>query len=396
MIERTLAGHVCALARRHPVVTVTGPRQSGKTTLCRALFGDRPYASLEAPDVREFALRDPRGFLAQFPDGVVLDEVQRAPDLLSYLQGIVDARPRPGRFILTGSQHFGLLEAISQSLAGRTAIAHLLPLGLDEVRRFPRAPRGLFESMIAGGFPAIHDRRLGPGEWLGDYVATYVERDVRRLLNVGDLMAFRTFVRLCAGRSAQLVNLSALAADAGVTHNTARAWLGVLETSFLVFRLAPHHANLRKRLVKTPKLHLVDAGLLCHLLGVRTSDDLATHPLRGAIFETGVAGEIWKARLHRGVRDGLSFYRDRTGLEVDLLVEAGRTLLAVEAKSGRTVAGDFFRSLDAFAGLASAAPRARAVKRIVVHGGDTGQRRTTARVLSWSEIDRYDWLAGKE
>lgn len=391
MVPRTLEPKLLALARRFPAVTVTGPRQSGKTTLCRAAFPGKPYVSLEAPDVRQYATEDPRGFLRDHRDGAILDEVQRAPELLSYLQPLLDERPAPGHFILTGSANLGLLESVSQSLAGRTALLNLLPLSLEEVRRFPEAPGDLFSLLWHGGYPAIFDRHPDPTDWLSSYVGTYVERDVRQILNVGDLLAFQTFLRLCAGRSAQLLNLSALGADAGVTHATARAWISVLEASFVAYRLAPFHSNLVKRLVKTPKLHLYDSGLLCFLLGIRSPDQLREHPLRGAIFETWVASEVLKARVHRGLPAGMSFYRDRKGEEVDIVVEMGRSIVAVETKSARTVVSDFFASLDKMADLIGSERRGRQLRRVVVYGGEERQQRTGVTVLPWSMVDRYDW-----
>lgn len=391
MVPRTLEPKLLALARRFPAVTVTGPRQSGKTTLCRAAFPDKPYVSLEAPDVRQYATEDPRGFLRDHRDGAILDEVQRAPELLSYLQPLLDERPTPGHFILTGSANLGLLESVSQSLAGRTALLNLLPLSLEEVRRFPGGPGDLFSLLWHGGYPAIFDRHPDPTDWLSSYVGTYVERDVRQILNVGDLLAFQTFLRLCAGRSAQLLNLSALGADAGVTHATARAWISVLEASFVAYRLAPFHSNLVKRLVKTPKLHLYDSGLLCFLLGIRSPDQLREHPLRGAIFETWVASEVLKARVHRGLPAGMFFYRDRKGEEVDIVVETGRRIVAVETKSARTVVSDFFASLAKMAALIGSERRGRQLRRVVVYGGEERQQRTGVTVLPWSMVDRYDW-----
>ncbi|HXU30271.1 MAG TPA: ATP-binding protein [Thermoanaerobaculia bacterium] len=391
MIVRVLEARLRELAGKFPIVTVTGPRQSGKTTLCRAVFPDKPYASLEAPDVQEYARGDPRGFLAEYPDGAVLDEVHRVPELLSYLQPLVDEEPAPGRFVLTGSANFALLQSLGQSLAGRTALLDLLPLSLEEIRRFPEPPNDLTTLLWRGSYPSLYDRGLEPGDWYPSYVATYLERDVRTLLAVGDLLAFQTFLRLCAGRVGQLVNFSNLAAEAGVTHNTSRAWLSVLEAGYVTWRLPPFHANVSKRLVKAPKLHFVDSGLVCYLLGIRSADQLRDHPLRGAIFETWVASEILKSRVHRGLPPSLLFFRDAKGSEVDLVVEDGRSLFAIETKSGRTIAGDFFGGLEQFRALAAEARPDLQTKPFLVYGGAEAQKRTLAEVIPWSELDRHAW-----
>jgi uncharacterized protein len=391
MIPRVLEARLRELAGKFPIVTVTGPRQSGKTTLCRAVFPGKPYVSLEAPDIQEYARRDPRGFLAERSEGAVLDEVHRVPELLSYLQPLVDERPDRGRFILTGSANFALLHSLGQSLAGRTALLELLPLSLEEIRRFPEPPGDLFTLLWRGSYPALYDRGLEAGDWYPSYVATYLERDVRAILSVGDLLAFQTFLRLCAGRMGQLVNFSALAADAGVTHNTARSWLSVLEAGYVAWRLPPFHSNLSKRLVKTPKLHFVDSGLACYLLGIRSADQLRDHPLRGAIFETWVASEILKARVHRGLQPSLSFFRDRKGTEVDLVIEDGRALLAVETKSGQTIAGDFFAGLESFMAMAAGSQPPRQPKGFLVYAGAETQKRSIAEVVSWSDLDRCRW-----
>ena len=263
MIQRDLADKLRATARAAPAVTLTGPRQSGKSTLCRMVFPNHAYTNLEAPDVRAFAAQDPRGFLGQFRAGAVIDEIQRVPELTSYLQGMIDADPKHGRWILTGSQSLTMMESVSQSLAGRTGVLHLMPLARSEVRRFRRPPKSLDEAMFTGGYPRILDQRLAPSEWLGSYVRTYVERDVRLISNIGDLGTFQRFVQLCASRTAQLLNLSSLALDAGISQPTAKTWLSILEATFLAFRLQPYFASLGKRLIKTPKLHFIDAGLVC-------------------------------------------------------------------------------------------------------------------------------------
>jgi predicted AAA+ superfamily ATPase len=391
MVPRRLGTRLRALARRFPVVTVTGPRQAGKTTLCRALFPRHRYASLEAPDTREYATEDPRGFLAELAQGAVIDEVQRAPALLSYLQEEVDARPRPGRFVLTGSANLGLLAGVSQTLAGRTGLATLLPFGHDELRGFAHAPRERDAILWSGAFPAVFDRRIPVSEWFSAYVATYVERDVRQILNVSDLQAFQSFVRLCAGRVGQLVNLASLGSDCGITHNTARSWLSVLEASYVALRVPPWHANLGKRLVKTPKLYFVDTGLLCALLGIRTASQVAEHPLRGAIFENWVVTEVLKARVHRGLPADLHFFRSRSGLEVDVVVDTGATLLAAEVKAGRTVASDFFASLEELRRLVGAASPPCKVRARLVYGGDDAQRRKGVDVVPWWSVADAAW-----
>lgn len=387
MIPRALAPHLVRCARRFPTVTVAGPRQSGKTTLCRAAFPRHRYVSLEALDTREHALADPRGFLAGLGPRAVVDEIQRAPGLLSYLQEEVDARPRPGRYILTGSANLGLLSGVAQSLAGRTAVLTLLPFSHGELRRFPEAPTDLVTTLWSGAFPAVFDRRIPPPDWFSSYVATYVERDARQILNITDLTAFQTFVRMCAGRVGQLVNLSSLASDCGITHNTAKAWLSVLEASYLIVRVPPWHANLGKRLIKAPKLYFLDCGLACALLGIHTPRQLAEHPLRGGLFENWVMLEIRKARLNRGLAPAMSFFRSRAGLEVDFLIEAGAGLLAVEAKSGQTVSSDMLQSLSAFGAL----PVGRSVRNVLVYGGGTPSRRHDVFIRPWNAMGAGKW-----
>jgi hypothetical protein len=381
-------------AKRYPVLTVTGPRQSGKTTLCRQVFRGKPYLSFETLDVRERARHDPRGLLAEFPRGAVFDEIQHVPELLSYLQSDVDDRPEPGRFVLTGSQHFGLSAAISQTLAGRTAVLHLLPPSLDEVRRFTTPPVGLWPTIFAGAYPRIHERHIPPARWLADYVATYVQRDVRQVLAVGDLRAFTTFLHIAAGRTGQEVNLSSLGADVGVSFNTIRSWISVLEASYLCFLLPAWHKSQRKRWVKAPKLHWFDSGLVCHLLGITDASQLETHPLRGAIFESWVAAEIWKAHAHRGIAPNLVHFRATRGNEADLGVVHGRAITLVEAKSGATVSQSYFTGLDAIREDLASGRQFDQITTTVVYGGAAAQRRSAATVIPWSAIADHDWTTG--
>lgn len=399
MIPRQLEKALRTAANTYPVVTLTGPRQSGKTTLVRKMFRGHAYVSLEAPDEREFAREDPRGFLNQFQGGVILDEVQRAPDLLSYVQGIVDEEQSPGRFVLTGSQNLLLMEHVTQSLAGRTAVYHLLPFSRSELerrsalsvadvgRKISRraAPAGvnLFEVLFAGFYPRIHDQKLEPQNWLRNYYQTYIERDVRSALNVGDIEAFSRFVRLCAGRSGQLVNLVSLGADCGITHATARRWLSVLEASSIVYLLRPHHKNFSKRLVKSPKLYFFDCGLLCYLLRIRSSDELRTHASRGAIFETFVLGELLKYFFNRGLEADVYFWRDSTGHEIDMLIDRGSSFVPIEVKSGETIAGDFFKGIGFWRTL----PGQIDCPAALVYGGISSKKRNETAVYAW-----HHWL----
>jgi len=383
MNPRTLTTRLREAAAAMPVVTVTGPRQSGKTTLCQGTFPDHPHVNLELPDVRAFATADPRAFLAGYPDGAILDEIQRCPGLLSYLQDDVDRHRRPGRWILTGSQNLLLLEAVSQTLAGRTAILHLLPLTWPELQTFDRIPPTLDEVLLAGGYPRIFDQHVPYGEFLDSYLATYLERDVRTITNVTDLAAFQTFLSLCAGRTGQLLNLSALAADCGISQPTARAWLSVLEASFVAFRLPAWHGNLRKRLTRSPKLHFWDTGVVCRLLGIRDGQQLRTHPLRGAIFETWVVSEHAKRRLHAGIRGGIFHFRTQTGLEIDLVLEDGERWRLVEAKSGQTVDPDQAEGLVAAREILG---DARVSEARLVHGGDGRHAVRGVDVVGWAEF----------
>lgn len=379
-------------AQTFPVVTLTGPRQAGKTTLCRAAFPAHAYVSLEAPDVRQRAARDPRGLLAADTPGFIIDEVQRVPELVSYLQTVVDEAPRVlGRFILTGSYNLAVHEAVAQSLAGRTALLELMPLSHAELAAAELASASPWQTLFSGGYPAIFDRGVDPSVWLESYVGTYLERDVRSVLAVGDLLAFQTFLGLCAGRTAGLVNLSQLGADAGITHNTARAWISVLEAGFVVHRLPARHDSPTTRLVKTPKLHFHDTGVACWLLGIRSAEELRQHPLRGSLFESWIVAEIGKSIRNAGTRPRMSFFRDRKGTEVDIVVDRGAEILAIETKSGATFQPEHAASLHAFERLVARAPVRKAVRKIVIYGGTDAFEDRGVEVLPWDRVGTYDW-----
>lgn len=383
MLPRNLATTLQRLAASFPVVTVTGPRQSGKTTLVRALFADKPYVTLEDPIEREFAREDPRGFLARFASGAIFDEAQRWPDLFSYLQGIVDNDRQAGRFILTGSQQFGLLAGVSQSLAGRAGVTRLLPLTADEIPAVGHGDISLNTLLLTGGYPTLHTQAIQAQDWFASYVATYVERDVRQIINVQDLSTFQRFLRLCAGRTGQLLNLNSLASETGIAHTTARAWMSVLESSGLVHLLPPYHRNFGKRLVKTPKLYFIDTGLACWLLGIRAEEHLALHPLRGELFETWVISECLKARYNAGLPADLYFWRDNNGVEADLVFESGNQLQTVEIKSGQTITSDYIkagkRSTAFAASEATLTPW-------LIHGGTDNYLRSGVDVISWQQL----------
>ncbi len=375
MVERDITPVLRERFQQYPFVTVTGPRQSGKTTLCRAAFPELAYANLEDPGQRQAAEEDPRGFIASLGDSGIIDEVQHVPALLSYLQVIADDAGRNSMYVLTGSEQFQLTESITQSLAGRTAMLQLLPCSFAERQRFD-ASLNVNEMLFSGFYPRLLDQRLDPSEALAGYVETYVERDVRRLGNVRQLSSFRRFMRLCAGRIGQLLNLSSLASDAGIRHNTARDWFTILEARFITFQLQPFQSNIRKRLVKSPKLYFYDVGLACYLLGIEAPEQLATHPLRGPLFENLVIAELIKSYLNKGGRPDLSFFRDRNGLECDVFDRRGGAITAIEIKAGASINSDFFGPIQRVAKLIPEVERS-----IVVYAGDTKQTRHGVEVV---------------
>lgn len=395
MIARQMEEQIHEAVAQYPVVAVTGPRQSGKTTLCREMFPGFSYVNLERPDVREFALEDPNGFLAQFTKPVILDEAQRAPALFSYIMPLVDERRKMGEFILTGSQNFHLQDAIVQSLAGRCATLKLLPFtrreldgrpNLDIFRLAQQAtepqgnPPSPFEHVFKGGYPPLYDRRIKPTGWYAQYTQSYLERDVRSLVNVGDLSTFERFLRLAAGRSGQILNMDSLATDVGVSPVTVKRWLSLLEASYIVFLLKPHSRNFNKRLVKTPKLYFYDTGLLCYLLNIRSAADLALHSLRGPIFETFVVSEFVKSCHNRGIEPPLYYWRDSQGHEVDLLVEDGEKLFPIEIKSGQTVSASMFDGLNYWRNLD------KGTDGMLIYGGPESYVRNGLRVWSWANV----------
>ncbi|EDY81605.1 hypothetical protein VDG1235_1223 [Verrucomicrobiia bacterium DG1235] len=363
--------------KSYPIVTITGPRQSGKTTLARAHFPDLPYQTLENPDTRAFAQEDPKGFLNQHPEGAILDEIQNTPELLSYLQGIVDEDNRPGQYVLTGSHNFNLLQTVSQSLSGRTSLLTLLPLSLSETSQ--AAARTIDEHIHTGFYPRLHQANAPePYVYYADYFQTYVQRDIRSQANIRDNAQFERFIRLCAGRVGQLLNITSLANDVGISRITAENWLTFLETSYLCYRLQPYHANLGKRLTKSPKLYFYDVGLASYLIGIKTADQIATHPLRGELFENLIISDFHKQFHNAGDVPQLYFYRDLQGTEIDCVFPSANSTHLIEIKSGQTISSDQYKALFKVPPLAQHAEN----KRYLVHTGEQTQHRSELTILN--------------
>jgi len=382
LITRTAEKELRTLAGQFKAVAVVGPRQSGKTTLVRMAFPDKAYVSLENPDTRRFAIEDPRGFIAGYPDGAILDEIQRTPDIFSYLQQVLDENKGKGRFIITGSNNFLLQENISQSLAGRVGYLYLLPLSINEL---PKHNLSVNEQIHKGFYPAMYEQegQTEVGKYYLNYIRTYIEWDVRLIRNVTDLYAFERFLRLCAGRTGQLLNMNSLAVETGVDNKTIGAWLSVLEASFVVFRLQPYHKNYNKRIVKMPKLYFYDTGVASALLGIENPDQLALHPFRGGLFENMIIVDFLKSRYNKGKPNNLYFWRDSLGTEIDLLVEKANSLLPIEIKSGQTITDDYFKSMSAWLRISGME------KGWVIYAGAEKQVRSNGiTVLPLNEMER--------
>jgi uncharacterized protein len=381
MVTRELEPLLRRAVATYPVISITGPRQSGKTTLARGVFADFRYVLLEETDTARLANEDPRGFFERFQGSLILDEVQKTPGLLSYLQRIVDERGNQSRYILTGSESLLLTDKISQTLAGRVRCFTLLPFSLSECPQ-----EDLAQAMLQGGYPRIHDSQLVSYEWLGDYYATYIQRDVRSVLNVGNLSQFDRFVRLAAGRVGQLTDYAALGAGCGITQPTAKSWMSVLEATFVVFLLQPHFRNFNKRIIKSPKVYFHDTGLLCYLLRIRDRDQLLSHPLYGSIFENWVISERLKRLLHQGEESNLYFWRDQKGHEVDLIADRGTFLHPTEIKSSMTFHPDFVKNLRYLNQLQSANSRDAPPAGECVYAGSESHSYQGAKITGWNAV----------
>ncbi len=382
MFKRNLIVEIEKAALDYPVVTITGPRQSGKTTLARMAFPKKDYVNLEDPETRRFAVEDPKAFLEKHEGGVIIDETHKAPELFSYIQILADKRKKNGQFILTGSHHFLLLEAISQSLAGRAAIYHLLPLSAEELKKANIYPRSLNEIIMKGCYPRIYDQNLDPYKWYGNYVNTYLERDVRSIQKVDNLILFQRFMKLVAARSGCVLNYANIANDLGMSNNTVKGWLSILDASFITFLLPPYYRNFNKRVIKSPKVFFYDTGLLCYLLDIQDRSVLDVYPLRGQIFETLIVSDLMKQYYHHGLRPRLYFWRDKTGHEIDCLVEKGTDIYPIEIKSSQTVNNAHFDQLAYWEKLTGGK------KSFLIYAGSSVYKRHGCDVLPYDHIER--------
>ena len=382
--SRKMHAKLTELAEFYPILVVCGPRQSGKSTLVKHVFSEYRYVSLEDIDQRSFATHDPRGFLEHYADQVIIDEVQRVPALFSYLQTHVDASPHAAHYVLTGSAQLDLVAGVTQSLAGRAALFQLLPLAHTELPK-RCARHSLEKTLYSGAYPRVQFDRVPIMDWYQDYIASYLERDVRQLINIKQLGTFQLFLKMCAARCGQIVNHVSLAEDCGISPNTAKTWLNVLEASYVIFRLPPFYRNYSKRLIKSPKLYFYDTGIVCALLGIRAADDLVTHSLRGGLFESWVISE-YKKRFFNAHRDApLYFWRDSKGREIDLVIEHQQQFHALEIKSGKTVNTHFFNNLDYLRSLAGD----DMLQQCLVYGGRQSQKRSQGHIVSWQELEQF-------
>ncbi len=380
MINRKIESKLLEMVKKFPILAITGPRQSGKTTLCKKLFPRYKYVTMENPDSKEFAISDPNGFLGEYDEYVIIDEIQNAPELFSYIQGVVDESGKTGQYILTGSQNFLLLEKISQTLAGRVYIYHLLPFSYTELKKNYNQSQS--ECIYKGGYPRIYDKDINPLDFFPSYIQTYIERDVRTIINVKNLNLFNAFLKLCASRIGQIFNASSISNDLGVDYKTIQSWIALLEASFIIHKLQPWHRNFNKRIIKSPKIYFYDTGLACHLLNLKSSDQLNTHFAKGNLFENYIINEVMKSRWNKGMSLTSFFWRDSKGNEIDLLIEDGKNIKLIEVKSSKTIKLDFFKGLNYVEKLIAN----HTVSKYLIYGGNESQKRTQAQVLPWNSI----------
>ena len=386
MIQREAKIKLVQLSNTFKAIAIIGPRQAGKTTLVKTTFPNKPYFSLENPDTRNFAIDDPRGFFESIPNGAILDEVQRVPHLFSYLQEILDNSKDKGLFILTGSNNFLLQETISQSLAGRVAYLNLLPFTATELKSGELLPQSDEEILFNGFYPPIYDQNINPTDWLPNYIKTYIERDVRQIKNVIDLLAFEKFIRILAGRTGQELNLTTISNEVDVNLKTIQSWIGILENSFIIYLLKPFHKNYNKTIVKRPKVYFYDTGLACSLMGINDPKQLQNHPLKGALFETMVVIELVKKYTNIGVNPPISYWRDKTGHEIDVIIEKNEKLLPIEIKSGKTIHSDFFKHLKYWNNLSNN------TQSLILYSGNQEQKRSDGTIVTnWQNINEINF-----
>lgn len=378
MYKREISNSILSASKKMPVIVLTGPRQSGKTTIVKSLFNSYQYVNLEYPDLREYAQNDPRGFLHQYKQGLIIDEIQHVPELFSYIQAIVDEKPENGKYILTGSQNFLFLQSVSQSLAGRAAIFYLLPLSISELSITDQYYHDYEDYIFKGFYPRIYDQNLNPTHWLLNYIQTYLERDVRQIINIKDLAKFQLLLRICVGRIGQMINFSALSNEIGVDSKTIKSWMSILETSFIIYFLNPYFKNFNKRLVKTPKLYFHDTGLACALLDIKSVEQLNQHYLKGSLFENMIISEFQKEMYNQGNRQLFYFWRDNTGNEIDCIFEKGSEIVPIEIKSSRTIQPSFFKGLNFWQKISGQSNTA-----YLIYGGDLTQKRNNIEIIGW-------------
>lgn len=385
MIDRAAEKEAIRLVKQYPVLTIVGPRQSGKTTLCRKAFKNYAYVSLENLEDREFAKQDPKSFLSRFKKPLIIDEIQRVPSLLSYIQTDVDQSKKNGEYIITGSQQFELMESLGQSLAGRTAILKLLPLTIREISNHYKKTFTVEDFLYTGFYPRVYDQALNPTESNSFYLSTYVERDIRSLINIKDYLLFERFLKVCASRTGQIINLTSIGNECGLSHNTVNNWLSLLEASFILYRVPPHFRNFSKRVIKSPKLFFYDVGFAAYLLGIEKKEQLLSHPLKGALFETLVMTELLKNRYNAVKGSNLFFFRDNSGHEVDCLLDQGQYCVPIEIKSSQTINEVFFDNLQFYNSL-----QKNAAHPILIYGGAESYNRSQAKIVSYLEIDTIE------
>jgi predicted AAA+ superfamily ATPase len=384
-IKRKITTRIKRLSTQFPAIGILGPRQSGKTTLVKNIFPSYKYINLEELDKRRFATEDPRKFLSilENEQGVILDEIQNTPGLLSYVQGHIDEYKKPGFFIITSSQNILLNQHITQSLAGRIALITLLPLSIEELQDASVIPKNIEDIMFKGFYPSLYAKKIDQSEWLHSYIQTYIERDVRQLKQITELTTFQKFIQLCAGRVGQLLDLTSIGNDCGITAHTVKAWLSILEATYIIFLLHPHYKNFSKRLIKTPKLYFYDSAIVCSLLSINSPQDLTTHYLKGNIFESMIVSNLIKQNYNIGQRPNIYFWRDKSGNEIDCILEKGDTLTPIEIKSGETINTDFFTNITKWNQLSGNTPQ----NSYVVYGGKEKQTRSQGKIIGWQHIN---------